>query len=92
MRALSIEARVWLSLLLLTAMNWLLTELGLWHLPIDAKTLGTAILALALVKVRLILRFFMEVRDAPVMLGRLFDGWLLLVLASLTAQLWISFG
>jgi len=32
----------------------------------------------ALVKVRIILREFMEVRHAPVLLGRLTDGWVVL--------------
>ena len=37
-----------------------------------------SVLGMALVKVRFILREFMEVRHAPVLLGRLTDGWLAL--------------
>jgi hypothetical protein len=37
-----------------------------------------SVIVIALVKVRLIFREFMEVRHAPVLLGRLTDIWLLL--------------
>ena len=43
--------------------------------PNAAITVG--VIAIALVKVRVILREFMEVRHAPPLLCRLTDGWLL---------------
>jgi hypothetical protein len=49
--------------------------------PNAAITFG--VMGLALVKVRIILREFMEVRHASVRLGRLTDGWLLLTAAIL---------
>ena len=44
--------------------------------PNAAITAGA--IAIALVKVRIILREFMEVRHAPVLLGRLTDLWVVL--------------
>jgi hypothetical protein len=67
---------VWLALSAIT-----LAQLGLAGargrdaLTPDAALAAGAI-AIALVKVRLILREFMEVRHAPVLLGRLTDLWL----------------
>jgi hypothetical protein len=42
-----------------------------------------AAIAVALIKVRIIFREFMEVRHAPVLLGRLTDGWLVVTAAAL---------
>ena len=86
----SVEARICAVLLGVTLANWLLMELGLWHLPVDSRVLGTAILVLALVKVRLIVRYFMEVRDAPRALGWTFDAWLAAALVSLSLHSWIA--
>jgi hypothetical protein len=42
-----------------------------------------AVLLIAAVKIRLIMREFMEVRHAPVLLCRLTDAWIVIVVASL---------
>ncbi len=42
-----------------------------------------AVIAIALIKVRIIFREFMEVRHAPVLLSRLTDAWLLITAVSL---------
>lgn len=86
MMKISPEARVWALLILLTVANWLLMEWGLWDHSIAPILVDAAILLLALVKVRLIVRYFMEVRDAPKPLGWLFDGWLAIVAISLIVQ------
>ena len=49
--------------------------------PNAAITVGA--IGIALVKVRIILREFMEVRHAPVLLGRLTDLWVVLAGVSL---------
>lgn len=85
------EARVWAVLILLTAANRLLMKLGFWHNPTDHRILGTGILALAFVKARLIIRYFMEVREAPALLGWILDAWVLAVFVSLSAHQWIAF-
>lgn len=49
-----------------------------------ASTVVTAAaIVIALVKVRIIFREFMEVRHAPVLLGRLTDAWLAVMAISL---------
>jgi hypothetical protein len=55
----------------------------------NAAITATAI-AIALIKVRIILREFMEVRHAPVLLGRLTDHWLALTAVSLLACYFIG--
>ena len=80
---------MWLVLLTLTASNWLLMELRVWDVPIDRRTLASAILLVALGKVRLIVRWFMEVRDAPRPLGWIMDAWLVGTAVSLAIQLWL---
>jgi cytochrome c oxidase subunit IV len=74
---------VWLALSAIT-----LTQLGVGSadggdvlVPNAAITVGA--IGIALVKVRIILREFMEVRHAPVLLGRLTDLWVVLAGVSL---------
>jgi hypothetical protein len=74
---------VWLALSAIT-----LTQLGVGSVdggqalrPNAALTAGA--IGIALFKVRVIIREFMEVRHAPVLLGRLTDLWLALAGASL---------
>ena len=74
---------VWLALSSLTIAS-------AWFGGLDGREAQTAnaaitfgVIALALVKVRIIFREFMEVRHAPVLLGRLTDTWILLTAAIL---------
>ena len=46
--------------------------------PAGHSAIAAAAIGIALVKVRIILREFMEVRHAPVLLGRLTDLWVVL--------------
>ena len=86
---LSSEARIWIMLISLTIANWLLVELGMWNHAINPLIVDGAILLLALIKVRLIVHYFMEVRTAPKLLGYLFDLWLAMVALSLMVQTFI---
>jgi hypothetical protein len=43
----------------------------------------TSVIVIALIKVRIIFREFMEVRKAPVLLCRLTDGWVVIMAAAL---------
>jgi hypothetical protein len=47
-------------------------------------------IAIALIKVRIIFREFMEVRDAPIWLRRLTDGWVVLVATCLLGSYFIG--
>ncbi|SPM34669.1 hypothetical protein MRAB57_2489 [Mycobacterium rhizamassiliense] len=66
----------------------ILAALTLGYLFIDHSVDGSlrssavvtsSVIVIALVKVRIIFREFMEVRDAPVLLCRLTDAWVLLI-------------
>jgi hypothetical protein len=70
----------------------ILASLTLAYLWIDHSVDGSArpsaavtssVIAIALIKVRTIFREFMEVRQAPVLLCRLTDAWVILIGASL---------
>lgn len=74
---------VWLGLSAITLVSlWIGSLDGHDGLrPSAAATTGA--IGIALVKVRIIFREFMEVRHAPVLLGRLADLWVLLTGVSL---------
>jgi heme/copper-type cytochrome/quinol oxidase subunit 4 len=66
---------VWASLMLATcASTWLLSKDS-----VTPKVAAVAIMLVAAVKVRLVIRYFMEVRRAPLALRLVCDGWLLAV-------------
>jgi hypothetical protein len=58
---------------------------------LKASTVVTvSAIVIALVKVRIIFREFMEVRHAPVLLRRLTDGWVVLMAAFLLGSYFIG--
>ena len=74
---------VWLALSAITMVSvWIGSPDGLDALKPNAAATSSAIV-IALVKVRVIFREFMEVRHAPVLLGRLTDLWLVVTGVSL---------
>jgi heme/copper-type cytochrome/quinol oxidase subunit 4 len=91
MARLSVPARVWFFLLGATLANYLLMEWGAFGQDVSSRLIGAAILLLAFVKVRLVIRHFMEVAEAPKELGYIMDTWIVIVCASLLAQrLWLT--
>jgi heme/copper-type cytochrome/quinol oxidase subunit 4 len=68
---------VWATLMLATcASTWLLSKNS-----ITPEVATVTIMLIAAVKVRLVIRYFMEVRLAPLALRLVCDGWLLAVTA-----------
>lgn len=68
---------VWAALMLATcASTWLLSKNS-----VTPEVATVAIMLVAAVKVRLVIRYFMEVRRAPLALRLVCDGWLLAVTA-----------
>jgi heme/copper-type cytochrome/quinol oxidase subunit 4 len=68
---------VWAALTLATcASTWLLSKNS-----VKPEVATVAIMLIAAVKVRLVIRYFMEVRLAPLALRLVCDGWLLAVTA-----------
>ena len=80
---------VWLVLASLT-----LTYLWLDHTragSLQPSALITAtVIVIAVVKVRIIFREFMEVRQAPVLLCRLTDAWVILIAVSLLTTYFVG--
>ena len=69
---------VWLALMVATALTWIVgtrPELDAEAQPAAAVVL----LIIALIKVRLVMQFFMELRHAPLLLRLVGDGWIVLV-------------
>lgn len=79
---------------------WLvLASLTLGYLWIDHSVDGSlrssavvtaSVIVIALIKVRIIFREFMEVRNAPVLLCRLTDAWVVVMAAALLGSYFIG--
>ena len=74
-----------------------ITLVYLWLNAVDrdgalgpSAVVTSSAIVMALVKVRIIFREFMEVRHAPVLLGRLTDLWVVLTGASLLGSYFIG--
>lgn len=81
----------WSVLTVLTLVYVWLDEAADQNGTLKASTVVTvSAIAIALIKVRIIFREFMEVRHAPVWLCRLTDGWVVLVAACLLGSYFIG--
>lgn len=80
---------------------WLaLSAITLIYLGVDSSDQGaarrpstlitTAAIAMALIKMRIIVREFMETRRAPIVLRRLTDAWMILIAATLISAYYIG--
>ncbi|OBI83545.1 cytochrome C oxidase subunit IV family protein [Mycobacterium sp. E740] len=82
---------VWSILTLLTLVYVWLDEAVDHNGTLKASTVVTvSAIAIALIKVRIIFREFMEVRHAPVWLCRLTDGWVVLIAACLLGSYFVG--
>ena len=80
------EKRLLVVWLVLSAMT--IAQLGVGSVDRQAAltpnaAITSSVIVMALIKVRIIFREFMEVRHAPVLLGRLTDLWLVVTGATL---------
>lgn len=78
---------VWLLLVCATALSWWMGNDSA-ALGIELRYVSTALLVVAFIKVRFVIRFFMEVRHAPLALRLLADAWVFGVCAVLVALYW----
>lgn len=86
--------RLWVVWLVLTAMTlvyvWMDTTTA-QNGTLKASTVVTvSAIGIALVKVRIVFREFMEVRHAPALLRRLTDGWVVLIGACLLGSYFVG--
>ena len=74
---------VWLALVAVTLLSWWLGSLHRQREFQSSAPITYAVISIAAIKVRVIVREFMEVRSAPRSLRRLTDGWTVFALAAL---------
>ena len=74
---------VWLALCAITIASMVMGSTGGRGAHAVNAAITSSAIVIALVKVRIIFREFMEVRHAPVLLCRLTDAWVLLAAVSL---------
>jgi hypothetical protein len=82
----------WLGLSLITLVSWWIgANHGKGHFEPNV-VVTSAVLLIAAVKTRVIMREFMEVRHAPALLRRLTDAWIVLVFGLLLVLYWFGVG
>ena len=83
---------VWLLLMLATGLSW---WLGLDHgMPSDQSSdyryISIGLIIIAFIKVRIVIRYFMEVRQAPLALKLVCDAWVVLVCGTIIYLYWFG--
>jgi cytochrome c oxidase subunit IV len=81
---------VWLALSAITLAQLAVGSLGKQHSPTPNAAVTSSAIVIALIKVRIIIREFMEVRHAPVLLCRLTDLWVALTGVSLLGSYFVG--
>jgi len=79
---------VWLALCAITIVSLWVGSLDGRVAPAASTAVTSGAIGIALLKVRIIFREFMEVRHAPVLLGRLTDLWVLVTAVCLLGTYW----
>lgn len=72
---------VWIALVVITVGSWMLAPAHAGHAVQASAAVTALVLVLTFVKSRLIIRHFMEVRDAPRWLRLATDAWLGVLMA-----------
>jgi Prokaryotic Cytochrome C oxidase subunit IV len=80
---------VWVVLALFT-LSYLWIDHSLSGSLTPSALVTSSVIVIALIKVRIIFREFMEVRQAPVLLCRLTDAWVVLIAAALLGSYFIG--
>ena len=81
---------VWLTLSAITLAQLALGSRGEHGVPTPHAAVTSSAIVIALIKVRVIIREFMEVRHAPVLLCRLTDLWVVVTGVSLLGSYFVG--
>jgi hypothetical protein len=81
---------IWFALAGGTLVSWWIGARHAQGVLKPSAAVSLAVIGIAVVKVRVILREFMEVRHAPVLLRRLTDAWLGLFVAAVVATYFVG--
>jgi Prokaryotic Cytochrome C oxidase subunit IV len=76
---------VWIFLSAITLISWWLGPAHAGGHAVASTAISIAVLAIALIKARLIIRYFMEVRIAPLWLRLFTDAWLIVFWGTILA-------
>jgi len=82
----------WVLLMLATSLSW---WLGRGHVSdsgqnSDYRVVSSGLILIAFIKVRIVIRYFMEVRQAPLALKLVCDAWLVLVCGAIIYLYWFG--
>jgi hypothetical protein len=84
------QTAVWAFLVAVTLVSWWVAAEGDPRSLHASKPITTVVVLIALVKVRLVIRSFMEVRTAPLWLRGICDAWLATTLTLLLTLTWTT--
>ncbi|OBC01075.1 prokaryotic cytochrome C oxidase subunit IV family protein [Mycobacterium sp. 852013-50091_SCH5140682] len=76
---------VWLILSMLTVTSWWIGPVRSPGIPQPSVPITVVVLALGAVKCRMVIRYFMDVRSAPMWLRVVTDAWLVLLWGAVLA-------
>ena len=82
----------WLLLMLATGLSWWLGQGDSLSTPQtgDYRLISSGLILIAFIKVRIVIRYFMEVRQAPLALKLICDAWVLLVSGAILYLYWFG--
>ncbi len=78
---------IWLLLVAATGLSWWMGS-DVDATQADFRLVATALIAVAFIKVRFVLRYFMEVRTAALPLKLLADAWVVIVCGAVLTLYW----
>jgi len=82
----------WLFLMLATSLSWWLGQDQAFSSDIssDYRIVSSGLMLIAFIKARIVIRYFMEVREAPLALKLVCDTWLVLVCGAIIYLYWFG--
>jgi len=82
----------WLLLMLATGLSWWLgLDQGVAaDQQGDYRYISSGLIIIAFIKVRIVIRYFMEVREAPLALKLVCDAWVVLVCGTIIYLYWFG--
>ncbi|PMX27440.1 MULTISPECIES: cytochrome C oxidase subunit IV family protein [unclassified Pseudomonas] len=83
---------VYFWLLLISVLGWCLSHdlFATLDLPNVNFYISNVVLIMSLVKVRLVIMYFMEIKSAPWLLKLAFEAWLLIAFFAIVIPFWLS--
>ncbi|RLA44053.1 MAG: hypothetical protein DRR06_10665 [Gammaproteobacteria bacterium] len=74
---------IWLLLMIATGLSWWLGVDAGREEDLNYHLISTTLIIIAFIKVRFVMRYFMEVRTAPLSLRLICDAWIVVVCSAI---------